>query len=53
MYRTLPAFTAIRIILNTMHRMVYPFLAVFARGLGVDIASMSYALTAPSSKLSS
>ncbi len=48
MYRTLPAFTAIRIILNTMHRMVYPFLAVFARGLGVDIASMSYALTARS-----
>lgn len=48
MYRTLPAFTAIRTILNTMHRMVYPFLAVFARGLGVDIASMSYALTARS-----
>lgn len=48
MNRTLPAFTAIRIILNTMHRMVYPFLAVFARGLGVDIASMSYALTARS-----
>ena len=30
-------FTLIRTILNTMHRMVYPFLAVFARGLGVDI----------------
>ncbi len=25
--------------------MVYPFLSIFARGLGVDIASMSYALT--------
>ncbi len=31
-------FTLIRTILNTMHRMVYPFLAVFARGLGVDIS---------------
>ncbi|MCJ7432040.1 MAG: MFS transporter [Anaerolineales bacterium] len=31
-------FTLIRAILNTMHRMVYPFLAVFARGLGVDIS---------------
>jgi DHA1 family inner membrane transport protein len=30
--------TLIRTILNTMHRMVYPFLAVFARGLGVDIS---------------
>ncbi len=31
-------FTFIRTILNIMHRMVYPFLAVFARGLGVDIS---------------
>ena len=42
----LPFFTAIRTVLNTMHRMVYPFLAVFARGLGVDIQTMSLAMTA-------
>lgn len=35
----------LRTILNTMHRMVYPFLAVFARGLGVDITALSLALT--------
>lgn len=34
----------LRIILNTMHRMVYPFLTVFARGLGVDVAAVSLAL---------
>lgn len=44
----IPAFTLIRTVLNTAHRMVYPFLAVFARGLGVDLASMSYVLTARS-----
>jgi predicted MFS family arabinose efflux permease len=31
-----------------MHRMVYPFLAVFARGLGVDLAAVSLAVTARS-----
>lgn len=36
---------ALRTILNTAHRMVYPFLAVFARGLGVDITALSLALT--------
>ena len=41
-------FTLIRIILNTLHRMVYPFLAVLGRGVGVDITAMSYALTARS-----
>ena len=35
----------LRIILNTMHRMVYPFLAVFARGLGVEPTAVSFALT--------
>ena len=39
---------AIRIILNTLHRMVYPFLAVLGRGVGVDITTMSYVLTARS-----
>ncbi len=34
----------LRVILNTMHRMVYPFLAVFARGLGLDIQALSFAL---------
>ncbi len=42
------AFAVIRTIINTLHRMVYPFLAVLARGVGVDIISMSYALTARS-----
>ena len=35
----------LRTILNTMHRMVYPFLGAFARGLGVDITALSFALT--------
>ncbi len=34
----------LRVILNTMHRMVYPFLAIFARGLGVDVTAISLAL---------
>ncbi|HLO33118.1 MAG TPA: MFS transporter, partial [Anaerolineales bacterium] len=41
-------FMVLRIILNTMHRMVYPFLAVFARGLGVDITTLSFVVTARS-----
>jgi predicted MFS family arabinose efflux permease len=41
-------FTLTRVILNTLHRMVYPFLSVLARGVGVDLISMSYALTARS-----
>ena len=38
-------FMVLRTIFNTMHRMVYPFLGTFARGLGVDITAMSFALT--------
>ncbi len=34
----------LRVILNTMHRMVYPFLTIFARGLGVDVTTISFAL---------
>jgi predicted MFS family arabinose efflux permease len=34
-------YTAIRVVLNTAHRMVYPFLSVFARGLGVDVSVIS------------
>ncbi len=36
----------LRTILNTMHRMVYPFLSIFARGLGVDVTVLQYAMTA-------
>jgi len=32
-------------IFNTLHRMVYPFLAVFARGVGVDLTTFSYVMT--------
>jgi len=39
-------FMLIRTIFNTMHRMVYPFLAVFARGLGVDLTTFSFVITA-------
>ena len=42
----IPVFTLIRAIFNTPYRMIYPFLPVFARGLGVDLGSMSLALTA-------
>ena len=38
-------FMLLRTILNTMHRMVYPFLAVFARGLGVEITTLSFVVT--------
>ena len=41
-------FMVLRTIVNTAHRMVYPFLAVFARGLGVDITTLSYIVTARS-----
>lgn len=42
----LVVFTIIRTVLNTAHRMVYPFLAAFARGLGVELSLLSGALTA-------
>ena len=38
-------FTLIRLIFNTLYRMIYPFLPVFGRGLGVDITTMSLAIT--------
>ena len=34
-------FMFLRIILNTMHRMIYPFLTIFARGLGVELSTLS------------
>jgi predicted MFS family arabinose efflux permease len=39
------AFAFIRTVVNTMYRMVYPFLPVFSRGLGVDLSALSLALT--------
>ncbi len=42
----LPFFITVRTVLNTGFRMIYPFLPVFARSLGVDIQTMSLALTA-------
>lgn len=45
----LVAFFATRTILNTAYRMVYPFLPVLARGLGVDVRAISLAITARSS----
>jgi predicted MFS family arabinose efflux permease len=42
------AFTATRVVLNTMHRMVYPFLLTFGRGMGVDLAALTLAVTARS-----
>ncbi|RPI33319.1 MAG: MFS transporter [Chloroflexota bacterium] len=39
------ALTAMRVVLNTMHRMVYPFLPVFSRALGVSLPALSIALT--------
>lgn len=38
-------FIIIRTVINTMIRMVYPFLSFFSRGLGVDLAAVSYALS--------
>ncbi len=37
-----------RLVFNTMHRMIYSYLPYFARGLGVNLDSMSYALMARS-----
>lgn len=45
----LVAFPLTRTILNTGYRMVYPFLPVLARGLGVDLSTMALAITARSS----
>ena len=34
-------YTAIRVVVNTAHRMIYPFLSIFARGLGVEVGVVS------------
>ena len=38
-------FTAARMVFNTAYRMVYPFLLVFSRGLGVSFETLSLVLT--------
>ncbi len=38
-------FTVTRVVLNTMYRMVYPFLPVFGRSLRVDLGLLSLAVT--------
>jgi predicted MFS family arabinose efflux permease len=38
------AFAVTRTIINTMYRMVYPFMTVFAQGLGVPITAMAGAV---------
>ncbi|MBS1248958.1 MAG: hypothetical protein MAG431_00528 [Chloroflexi bacterium] len=37
-------FAITRMVFNTAYRMIYPFLSVFSRGLGVDISTLSQAL---------
>jgi predicted MFS family arabinose efflux permease len=41
-------FILVRIVYNTMFRMIYPFLSYFAKGLGVDLRTIFYAITARS-----
>ena len=40
-YLSLVTYMLIRVVMNTAYRMIYPFLTVFARGLGVDINVIS------------
>lgn len=40
------AFTLARLVLNTGHRMIYPFLPTIARGLGVPLETAALAVTA-------
>ncbi|HEY61121.1 MAG TPA: MFS transporter [Anaerolineae bacterium] len=44
----LPAFMLIRMVFNTTYRMVYPFLPIFSKALGVDISMLSLTITARS-----
>jgi predicted MFS family arabinose efflux permease len=38
-------FVIVRLAFNTFFRMIYPFLSFFAKGLGVDLRTISYAIT--------
>ncbi|OGO09249.1 MAG: hypothetical protein A2Z66_09940 [Chloroflexi bacterium RBG_13_66_10] len=42
----LASFSVIRTVINTGFRMVYPFLPVIARGMGIDLQAAALALTA-------
>lgn len=42
------AFSATRAVVNSGYRMVYPFLPVFARGLGVELQALAWVVTARS-----
>ena len=42
-------FTLARLVVNTAHRMVYPFLPTFARGLGIDLGAVALGVTARAS----
>jgi predicted MFS family arabinose efflux permease len=44
----LAAITGARLVINTGHRMIYPFLPTFARGLGVSLDTVALAVTARS-----
>jgi len=41
--------TSARTVVNSGYRMVYPFLPVIARGLGVELSDLALAITARSS----
>ncbi|MFZ2096407.1 MAG: MFS transporter [Anaerolineales bacterium] len=41
----LTVFVIVRLAINTFFRMIYPFLSFFAKGLGVDLRTISYAIT--------
>ncbi len=41
-------FVVVRLVFNTFYRMIYPFLSIFAKGMGVDLRTISYAVTARS-----
>ena len=41
-------FVFVRVVISTTFRMVYPFLSIFAKGMGVDLRTFSYAVTARS-----
>jgi predicted MFS family arabinose efflux permease len=41
-------FVAVRLVFNTFYRMIYPFLSFFAQGMGVDLRTISYAVSARS-----
>ena len=40
-----PVFVFTRLVMDTTHRMAYPFLVVLSRGLGVEISTLSFALS--------